>query len=383
MKIHSVSVMGLLIITLAWSAGCATKTVPYQKPISANPPTGDVAVTQAVNILDASGSHEAEFAQGKATLESLVGVMPNGSYSAGNIVFGGLERDATGMSKFDRAKLASNANRASFMQGSTPVFEIIENDLTSSIGSTPGRAAIVLISDGQVTDYVGRGGADGRTLDAARALVASRSGETCFHTVLTGKSPAGKKLMADLAGVTNCGSARTASSLESASALEKFSRDVYLGGAAAAPKVVKKAPGVDSDGDGVLDSADSCPNTLKAAPVDARGCWTLTGVTFAVDSAELAGGSAASLKDDLAVLRANPSTRIRIDGYTDSDGPAAYNQALSERRAKAVRDYFVDEGGIAADRIEVKGFGEEGAIVPNDSAANKKRNRRVELTIID
>jgi outer membrane protein OmpA-like peptidoglycan-associated protein len=48
-----------------------------------------------------------------------------------------------------------------------------------------------------------------------------------------------------------------------------------------------------------------------------------------------------------------------------------------------VRDYLIDEGGINADRIEIKGFGESKPIVPNDSAANKRRNRRVELTIID
>jgi OmpA-OmpF porin, OOP family len=372
----NMTLVGLAVIT-----GCATAPIPYQVPISATPPRGDVAASQAVNVLDASGSHEAGFADGKATLESVVGVMPDGSYSAGIIAFGGFDREATGLSPFDRPVMAAAAKEASFLRGPTPVFDVLENDLASAIGGTSGRAVVVLISDGLATDYVGRSGADERTLDAARNLVASRSGETCFHTIQTGGDPAGAALMTSLAAVTSCGSARNASSLKSAPALEEFSRDAYLG--RAGMKAATKTGDVDSDRDGVVDSVDACPNTLKGARVDSRGCWTLDGVEFALDSAELAGDSASFLKEDLAVLRANPGTRLRVDGHSDSDGSEAYNQSLSERRAAAVRDYLIDEGGINADRIEIKGFGESKPIVPNDSAANKRRNRRVELTIID
>jgi OOP family OmpA-OmpF porin len=363
---------------------CAKAPIGYRAPISAKPPTGNVAVRHAVQILDASGSHEMAFAEGKATLESVVGVMPSGNYSAGIINFGGNKREATGQSRFDRSKLATAAKKASFLQGPTPIFAVMNEDLQGDIGGTDGRAAIVLISDGLATDYVGRSGADERTLEAARALAAGRSGKTCFHTIQTGDDAAGTALMSALASVSSCGSFRMASSLGSAAALEQFARQVYLGGAPApAPKPGTKGAGMDSDLDGVMDSVDACPNTLKAARVDARGCWTLGGVLFETNSATLAAGAAAKFKQDLAVLRANPSTRIRIDGYTDSDGSEAYNRALSERRAAAVRDYFVDEGGLDADRFEIRGFGEANPIAPNDSAANKRRNRRVELTVID
>ena len=69
-------------------------------------------------------------------------------------------------------------------------------------------------------------------------------------------------------------------------------------------------------------------------------------------------------------------------GYTDSDGAAAYSQALSERRVQSVRDYLV-AAGMASDQLTVKGFGESNPVALNDSAANKRLNRRVELTIID
>ena len=364
--------------------------MPYKTPISAPPPSGTLNVSHALNVLDASGSQGTSFADGKATLESIVGVMPNGRYSAGNLVFGGYERESTGMSGFNRGMLASSAKNAPYLAGTTPIFDVIENDVTAAVGGTSGRAAIVLISDGIVTDYAGRSAADSdagqRTLDAARVLAQSRSGETCLHTIQVGNDPEGASFLNALAGVSRCGSFRNASSLNSASALQQFSRQAYLGGKAApqpkaAPMPSKKDG--DADRDGVLDSADRCPNTLKSAPVDARGCWRLEGVRFAVNSAQLTGSFAAELKDDIAVLRANPGVRIRIDGHTDSDGAASYNMSLSERRAATVRDYFVKQGGLQANRFEVKGFGESDPAAPNDGAANKRLNRRVELTVLE
>ena len=77
------------------------------------------------------------------------------------------------------------------------------------------------------------------------------------------------------------------------------------------------------------------------------------------------------------------ATRFRHARLYYSTGTTAHNQNLSERRAASVRDYFVNEGGLAASRFQVKGFGESQPIAPNDTPANKRINRRVELTIID
>jgi OOP family OmpA-OmpF porin len=377
MKMQRIRLGGMLIAALALATACAHTPMPYKTPISATPPSGRLAVSQAVNLFDASGSREMSVAGSRATFESIVGVMPNGRYSAGNVVFGGFDRESTGMSEFSRGKLAASAKNAAFLEGSTPIFEVIQGDLAGSIRGTSGRAAVVLISDGLATDYVGRSGVDDMTVEAARRLVGGRPGETCFHTIQAGNDPAGAALLRSLSDVSACGSFRNASSLNSAAALQQFSREVYLGGEAAPP-----ADG-DSDRDGVSDSADACPNTLRNARVDARGCWTLHGIRFAVNSADLAGDSKTILKEDLAVLRSNPGVRIRVDGHTDSDGSEAYNMSLSERRASSVRDYFVEEGGLQPGRFQIKGFGESAPIAPNDGAANKRRNRRVELTVID
>ncbi len=378
-----------LAAIVAVSGGCAPMAIPYKPPVTATPPSGRVIVSEAITLFDASGSQDERFADGKATLESVVGVMPDGNYKANLITFGGFDREATGLSTFNRSALKSSARNATYLKGTTPIFDVLENDVAASIGGTSGRAAIVLISDGLATDYSGRAGADEATLEAARALAGSRPGETCFHTIQSGDDMAGTALLKSLAKSTRCGSFRNATSLASASALQQFSRDVYLGSAPAprpkpvAPKRTPVVPKADTDGDGVLDSMDACAGTLKKARVDNRGCWTLSNLRFAVNGAGIEAGFTESLRQDLEVLRANPGVRIRIDGHTDSDGSAAYNKGLSTRRAASVRDYFVKTGGLDPKRFDVMGFGESRPIVANDTPANKRRNRRVELTIIE
>lgn len=372
----------LTLCGVALASACARPPIPYQEPVPVRPVRGSVAVSQTLSLLDASGSQEAAFADGKAALESLVAAMPEGSYEAGVLVFGGFDRETTGMVPFDRTKLAGAAREASFLEGSTPIYAVLENELSSALRRDSGKAAVVLISDGLATDYAGRSGVDERTLAAARTLVQDRAGETCFHTVGLGDDAAGQAFLRALAETSACGSHRSVASLRDAAAFQALAREVYLGGAAPRPEPRSIPAPVDTDGDGVFDSVDACPGTLRNAPVDERGCWTLQDLRFAVNGDTIEGDFTDSLQEAIRVLSANPDVRVRIDGHTDSDGPAAYNQDLSERRARAVRDYLVEQGGLDASRFEVKGFGESRPAVPNDSPAQKRRNRRVELTLL-
>lgn len=370
---------GLAVVAML---GACAKPIEYKQPIAVTPPSGSVAVTQAVTILDASGSKEVGFPDAKATLESLVSAMPSGSYEASQLSFGGSQRETAGGGRFDRATLAAAANGATFLQGSTPLYSVLDNEVTDAIGGGDGRAAVVIISDGLATDYQGRSD-DARAIASAQALAESRGGEVCFHTVQAGNDPAGATVLRSIADVTSCGSFTTTTALGSSAALQQFSRSVYLGNdPAPAPVVNVAAAPRDTDGDGVIDPQDQCPGTLSEAPVDGRGCWRLNDLTFAVNGAGIETDFERTLAADIAVLKANPDVRIRVDGHTDSDGAAAYNQALSERRATAVRERLV-AAGIDAERLEVKGFGESTPVVPNDSRENKRRNRRVELTILD
>ncbi len=142
-----------------------------------------------------------------------------------------------------------------------------------------------------------------------------------------------------------------------------------------APKPVAKP--MDSDGDGVTDDKDKCPNTPKGATVDARGCWTYAAVVmYDFDSAEIKSEAYPMLDEAVLILGKNPEIKVEIDGHTDNVGPAAYN---IERRAKAVKQYFVDKG-VEAQRLTTKGFGSTNPAASNDTKEGRAKNRRVELT---
>ena len=75
------------------------------------------------------------------------------------------------------------------------------------------------------------------------------------------------------------------------------------------------------------------------------------------------------------------SRNFEVNGYTDNVGGRRYNQRLSERRAKSVVDYLVAKG-VEAARIKATGYGESHPAVPNNSEANRAKNRRIEFKVV-
>lgn len=84
----------------------------------------------------------------------------------------------------------------------------------------------------------------------------------------------------------------------------------------------------------------------------------LEDVHFDLDQSTLKESTKSILKKSILILKNNPKARIRIAGYTSASGTLEYNQGLSERRAKAVRDYLVAEGVVSPDRLTTIGYGE-------------------------
>lgn len=80
------------------------------------------------------------------------------------------------------------------------------------------------------------------------------------------------------------------------------------------------------------------------------------------------------------IVLAHPGLRLDVEGHTDSVGSEELNQKLSENRANAVRDYLIEQG-INSDSVTARGFGKSQPAVPNDSALNRQKNRRVEMVI--
>jgi len=142
----------------------------------------------------------------------------------------------------------------------------------------------------------------------------------------------------------------------------------------------------DSDFDGVVDSVDACPGTPHGTRVDARGCAIkeeirLPVVRFDYDSAHLSPATVASLAEAVQILRKNPDVSVEVAGHTDSRGPDAYNLALAQRRAEAVRGYLVDNG--VTNRLAVHSYGESKPSADNSTAAGRAQNRRVVLLIVE
>lgn len=143
----------------------------------------------------------------------------------------------------------------------------------------------------------------------------------------------------------------------------------------------------DSDGDGVIDERDLCPGTPPGVRVDLDGCALdavidLRGVTFELDSSRLRPDAETILGYAVELMTRYPDMEVEVAGHTDDLGSDAYNEALSQRRAESVVAYITAQG-VAAERLTARGYGEREPTVPNTSEANRERNRRVEMRILN
>jgi OOP family OmpA-OmpF porin len=124
-----------------------------------------------------------------------------------------------------------------------------------------------------------------------------------------------------------------------------------------------------------------------AAPVDATVCQQLFNGLLAKGTVQFDSASATLDKDSAALLdrltetaMRCPNSRIEIAGHTDSDGADAVNQALSEKRARAVVDYLV-KAGLPAERFQAFGYGSKIPIASNETEAGKAKNRRIDFVV--
>ncbi len=123
------------------------------------------------------------------------------------------------------------------------------------------------------------------------------------------------------------------------------------------------------------------PEEAEVLATPDRVTVRLFGLTFPSGSAEIEPGNFSILTKLERVVREFPEGTITIEGHTDSVGNDDVNQALSQRRAIAVRDWLLQSVALSADRVTAVGRGESRPIAPNDTAAGRERNRRIEIVI--
>lgn len=155
---------------------------------------------------------------------------------------------------------------------------------------------------------------------------------------------------------------------------------------APAPKAVEPPPApLDSDGDGVTDDKDKCPNTPAGREVDENGCEYVLrkteeirlDINFDVDKADIGESYVAEVQKAAKFLKRYSQVKAEIAGHTDSTGSDAHNLKLSQRRADAVRDMLVQRFNIAPSRLTAVGYGEAKPIASNNTVAGRAENRRV------
>jgi len=149
---------------------------------------------------------------------------------------------------------------------------------------------------------------------------------------------------------------------------------------------------MDDDGDGVNNCDDKCPGSEAGQTIGPDGCPVpvsidLKGVNFDFDKSTLRPDAVAILNEAIEILKRYPDLKVEVAGHTDSIGTDAYNQGLSERRARAVYDYLTSNGIDASRLVGPNGYGESRPIAPNtnpdgsDNPEGRAQNRRTELNV--
>ncbi len=298
--------------------------------------------------------------------------------------------------------VAAGLSKVSKAGGFSPLDRALK-DAADDLKEVSAPIAMIIVSDAKdMTDA---------PVAAAKALNESHAGRLCIYTVQVGAAAGGQRLLSMIAQSTDCGRAMTADSLATGAAMNAFVTEVLLAGMTDSdgdgiadgkdrcpntPRGVKvdmSGCPLDSDMDGVPDYKDQCPDTLRGTKVDAKGCpfpvatlgkvtaagtYIFEDIQFETNKADLKTSSYPALSKIVEAMRAQQDLKIEIQGHTDSTGKHDYNVGLSQRRAASVKAYLVSKG-IAAARMTTVGYGPDHPIDTNKTSAGRSKNRRVEL----
>ena len=431
------AMMGLLLV------GCATQKP--QTPFQAQALQADGYSQKVDNfmvILDASGSM-AEAYKGQKKLDYAKEIVSRMNQTIPDLKLTGALREFSpsiwsgeltsliyGPTAYSKAGLEDSLQGVKRAGGHSPLAVAIDA-AGDDLASARGDIALIVVGDGDHGDIaLGENNMDKAPVVAAENLKSLFGDRLCIYTVQVGDSPTGKRVMEQVAHAGQCGFTVNADDIASSAGMADFVEKVFLAKAKkpmdsdgdgvtddldrcpntprgvkvdvhgcpldtdgdGVPDYLDKCPDtpkgvkvdkqgcpIDTDGDGVPDYLDECPDTPKGATVNSVGCWALKGVVlFDHDKWELKPAAYPLLDEVVTIMKKNPDIGGVIEGHTDSTGPEAYNQPLSEKRARSVEAY-IESHGIDPARFTVKGYGESKPIAPNDTPEGRQENRRVEL----
>lgn len=131
-----------------------------------------------------------------------------------------------------------------------------------------------------------------------------------------------------------------------------------------------------------IDSFKKVKQNIRMIPIEVGQTIRLDNIFFEFNKATLKPTSHSELNRVAKLLEDNSNMKIKVAGHTDSVGGQEYNLKLSKNRAESVKEYLVNEKGTRATRIQTKGYGESKPVATNKTEEGRKKNRRVNFTIL-
>lgn len=407
--LKSLMVVSMFFIVAACTAKGPVNPLPAFQPQTFDSNAYAPSVDNFIIVLDASSSMgefyngQEKFTVAKAFTDRMNQVLPEMGQNAGLISFGhapSISRkpilDADGMKPYTTAGLAAELDSIGVPGGSSPLYLAL-TDASKKLDGVLTKTAVIVVSDGKNISP--------KAIDSAKMLKDKFGSSLCTYTVLVGNDAGGTALMDNISNVGGCGFSANADDLMTAPAMSAFVEKVFLDRKMVKPVVA--AP-MDSDGDGVIDALDKCPDTPRGVSVDASGCpfdsdkdgvydykdqcpgtplgahvndlgcWILAELLFDYNKADIKPASFGELDDVAMILKKNSGLRIDLQGHTDNIGSKNFNMKLSLRRSDAVKTYLVSKG-VPSDRLKTEGFGFSRPVATNKTKEGRAKNRRVEL----
>jgi OOP family OmpA-OmpF porin len=258
-----------------------------------------------------------------------------------------------GMEEYSTYALGENLKKISEAGGTSPMYMAFNASGQEELNAVSGNTAVIVISDGQPEFSL----ESPITLKAARALKDQLGPGLCYYPILVGDDEKGAVLMDEIVRISECGFVSNADDLLTDAGMAGFVEDIFL----------TKKP---------MDKVAPAPLVLKGT--NTQGIWVVDETYFDFDKSVVKPEAFDYLDQIADVLKTHPQITVKVQGHTDSIGTKAYNDALSIRRAQAVKTYLMNKG-VREERLSLEGFGFSKPVATNDTAEGRALNRRVEL----
>ena len=258
------------------------------------------------------------------------------------------------LAKEDYAKAINSSDNA---YGRTPLAKAI-TAAGSDLKGTAGNSAMIIVSD-----FADLPGVDDirpeAVIEAITKVNAEYGDKLCVYAIQIGYVPDGKELSEQIVQNVKGGYTVNADKLATPAAMGTFVERVIAGNClryqqlVAQPKEKVVIVATETMAEEKVIAIASATKTEEKVIILA-----FEDVHFDFDKSTLKPEAQMILKRNIQLLKDNPKAKVRIAGYTSASGTMTYNQALSERRAKAVQEYLINEGIITPDRLSTIGYGE-------------------------